>query len=179
VPHRAAFDIDITLADGSQTWAAHPIQAFLSHEGTGQRDEFDLDIRYSEPLSAAANAANAENGAWAGLFSITCGNTCGITCAQGCIVTNGCTHTCATCGTCNVTCHPGCIVTNGCTRTCLGCASQTCPQACNPITNSCVSCAPSCGGHTCAPTCHPGCGVTNTCTCGRCPTGPGCVHPNP
>jgi hypothetical protein len=154
MPDRVAFDIDITLTDAALGWANHPIHAVSPREPIGDADEFDLDIKYSEP-GAVLGAGNGIHEA-GGIFTITCPNTCGITCGIG-----------GTCGnTCGISCGPSCNIFGTC---------NTCNQAtCAP---TCQTCQTNCGQNTCG-TCQTDCGQ-NTCqgtcvTCARCPTDKTC-----
>jgi hypothetical protein len=156
---QTSFDITITLTDGAQGWAGHPIHTFSYPEGAGEslqgadeRDEFDLDIKYNNGPGLAYHAPNGQvNERWeAGIFSITCGNTCQV----------GGTCTCATCGnTCQIlaTCGNTCQIGVTCTCTCGNTCGVTCGNTCG------VTCGNTCGV-TCPNTCH----IGGTC---------GCAHP--
>jgi len=118
MPDRAEFDVDITLSDAAQGWAPLPIQMPPASGGVARRDEFDLDVQYSDPdefdLDIKYNDPNGTpgNGPWEahpGFLTVTCAG-CRIrptliTCVNTCFVT--CAHTCAK--TCNVTCAATCL----------------------------------------------------------------------
>jgi hypothetical protein len=176
------FDIDITLSDSALGWATHPIHAShpinaLSLPGEpGERDEFDLDIKYTEPLVISENGFGAGNGGeWvAGIFSITCGNTCEViaTCGHTCQVIATCGHTCqviATCGnTCGITCGHTCQIAATCTCTCGHTCGVTCGNTCG------VTC-----GNTCGVTCGHTCQILQTCPCLATANGFTCVGCGP
>jgi hypothetical protein len=123
MPDRAEFDVDITLSDAAQGWGTSPIiQMLPASGGVASRDEFDLDIQYSDPdefdLDVKYNDPNGApgNGPWEanpGFLTVTCAGcrlrptiiTCFNTCLPTCAKT--CAHTCA--NTCRITCAATCF----------------------------------------------------------------------
>jgi hypothetical protein len=149
MPEPGFFDLNITLSDSAQAWAASSILSSSSPDGLGQPEpEFDLDAKYSieykEPTGEPGNEI------WAsGIFGVTCGNTCQVgatctcTCGNTCQVIATCTCTCG--NTCGVTCGNTCQIIATCTCTC----GNTCGITC---------------GSTCGLTCGNTCGLTCGCT---------------
>jgi hypothetical protein len=180
-----AYDIDITLADGA--YAATAYVAALATKGATERDEFDLDVKYGGPMSAAPRALGAAPRKIIPpvptVGGVTCGpgcteNTCqGPQCGAVTSPEEGCPQatrmgnvTCQTCHgvSCDIaTCGNTCATCWTCGDTC-GCpTADTCAghQTCNPTCY--VTCNTGCGScqQTCADTCE--------CTVGTCQTCPG------
>jgi hypothetical protein len=153
------FDINITLNEDAQSGHRYPLQEPSLPTPIGQPDEFDLDIVYNDPQQTP------RGNEWAGLFSITCGNTCQVVATCTCTCGNTCGITCG--NTCGITCGNTCGIT--CGNTCglqISC-DLTCGHTCQVIATCGVSCGITCG-HTCQiiQTCTCTCDQRRSCFCG-------------
>lgn len=128
----------------------------------GNRDEFDLDVRFMSDRSMWASQPPEP-------FAPRTGNG-GNTCQTDCGTCHGDTN-CGTCPgqTCNTQCGQNTCPLTQC-NTCITCGTN-CQQDSCPGGHTCdLTCPNTCavvlgGGHTCAVTCPDTCHVGGTCTC--------------